>query len=366
MNIDLLNILFKKLEHDDLSYAYTGSFTDALAIRMIDIARHNIESWGEGAGLMNRVSFLMGECYQNIVRHGISASDIKNLHEKSELMFLRVIGDSYYITSANLVENSSIDLITSKLDRINSLSQDELKELQQSIMLNGQLNAKGGAGLGIILMARKTRQKIAYRFEKLSDNISLFYLHTLLRTDDKSPDSSLMKITIDDIIAFHDIIAKEGLLLMHKGDFSQETFLPVIKMIEGNMKEKFEHTFISTKLYHLIVEILQNISRHGSKERNLDQGIFLMGSKDNNFIIGSSNYIERGEADSLLSRLNELKTLSKKELDMLYRDNLRLVIEREDQNVGLGLIDIFRYSKSVDYRLDRQPDKYLFSLVAII
>jgi hypothetical protein len=281
-------------------------------------------------------------------------------------MFLRVIGDSYYITSANLVENSSIDLIRSKLDRINNLSQDELKELQQSIMLNGQLNAKGGAGLGIILMARKTRQKIAYRFEKLSDNISLFYLHTLLRTEDISPDSDLMKITIDDIIAFHDIIAKEGLLLMHKGDFSQETFLPVLKMIEGNMKEKFEHTFISTKLYHLIVEILQNISRHGSKEHNVNQGIFLMGSKDNNFIIGSANYIERGEADSLLSRLDELKILSKKELDMLYRDNLRLVIEREDQNVGLGLIDIFRYSKSVDYRLDRQPDKYLFSLVAII
>ena len=39
------------------------------------------------------------------------------------------------------------------------------------------------------------------------------YKRQLLRTDDKSPDSSLMKITIDDIIAFHDIIAKEGLLL---------------------------------------------------------------------------------------------------------------------------------------------------------
>ena len=51
---------------------------------------------------------------------------------------------------------------------------------------------------------------------------------------------------------------------------------------------------------------------------------------------------------------------------MLYRDNLRLVIEREDQNVGLGLIDIFRYSKSVDYRLDRELDKYLFSMVAIV
>jgi hypothetical protein len=366
MNIDLLNKLFSDLKQDDLSYAYTGSFSDTLTVRMIDLARYKIESKGLNAGLKNKVSFLMGECYQNIVRHGIISSETNKFQEKSNFLFLRIIGNNYYITSANPVQNQSIPAIKSKLDRINSLSQDELKELQKQILSKGELNEKGGAGIGIILMARKTEQKLAYRFVKLNDDLSIFYLQVKLQEEGVDKEENSINVSIDQTINLHDSLVSQGILLMHKGDFSKETFLPVIKMIEGNFANKFENSFISTKLYHLLVEILQNISKHGFKKDGVNNGIFTVGCFDEHFAIGSANYIENSKVEFLRKRLDDLRKLSQLEYDKLYKEKLKLVIEQSDENIGLGLIDIFRYSKSLEYRLENQAENYLFSFVATI
>ena len=108
MRIESLVELFNVVKHDDLCFAYTGSFNDAISTKIIDIARFSIDSKGRTAGLKNKVSFLMGECYQNIVRHGFNASDILNFDEKWSVFFVRSIRGSYFITSANRIANEDI------------------------------------------------------------------------------------------------------------------------------------------------------------------------------------------------------------------------------------------------------------------
>lgn len=365
MNTALLTKLFTNLKHDDLSFAYTGSFSDAITVKMIDLARFSIESQGKDAGLKNKVSFLMGECYQNIVRHGINVSDALKLHEKSNIFFLRSIEGNYFITSANQIENSSVADIKSKLDRVNNLSPEELKELQKQILTKGELSEKGGAGIGIILMARKTEQKLIYSFEKVNDEISIFYLHVKLQLENINKSRS-SKVSIENMIQLHNSLVDEGILIMHKGDFSKETFLPVIKMIEGNLGNKFEQTFVSTKLYHISVEILQNISLHGYKMSNVNNGIFTLGAIDDQYVIGTANYIESSKVEKLKQRLDELKNLSKQELNLLYRERLMMVLNDNNLGVGLGLIDIFRDSQSVDYSIHPIGDASLFSIVVKI
>ena len=366
MNTALLTKLFTNLKHDDLSFAYTGSFSDAITVKMVDLARYSIESQGKDTGLKNKVSFLMGECYQNIVRHGINVNEALKLHEKSNIFFLRSIEGNYFITSANQVENNAIADIKSKLDRVNSLSPDELKDLQKQILTSGEISEKGGAGIGIILIARKTEQKLVYNFEKVNDEISIFYLHVKLQLEHITKGSTSSSVSIEKMIELHNSLVNEGILIMHKGDFSKETFLPVIKMIEGNLGNKFEQTFVSTKLYHISVEILQNISIHGYKINNVNNGIFTLGTINDQYIIGTANYIENSKVERLKQRLEELKNLSKQELNVLYRGRLMMVLDDNDLGVGLGLIDIFRDSQSVDYSIHAMGDASLFSIVVKI
>jgi len=231
--------------------------------------------------------------------------------------------------------------------------------------MKGELNEKGGAGIGIILMARKTGEKLLYKFEKINEKTSLFYLFVRLQVAETKVEwknDDLLKR----MISLHDNLAKQGVLIMHKGDFSKDTFLPVIKMIEGNLEKNFEQNFFSSNLYHLSVEILQNISRHGYKKDGITEGVFTLGKVNNQYVIGASNLIEKSEAATLTAQMNELSKLSVEQLNALYKDRLRKVIDEVNLSIGLGLIDIYKYSKNVEFSIIPQNDSALFSLIVMI
>ena len=62
-----------------------------------------------------------------------------------------------------------------KIDKINSLSQDELKDMYKFILNHQKLTAKGGGGLGLVDIARKTGNKLDYKFHN-STKIIIFLI----------------------------------------------------------------------------------------------------------------------------------------------------------------------------------------------
>lgn len=64
-----------------------------------------------------------------------------------------------------------------RLDEINKLSKEELKDYYKAVLNNGQMSAKGGGGLGMIDIARKTGQKLKYNFMPIDDMYSFFSLN---------------------------------------------------------------------------------------------------------------------------------------------------------------------------------------------
>lgn len=359
--------LFDQLKHDELCFAYSGNFSDSISTKIIDIARTSIETKGRTAGFKNKVSFLMGECYQNIVRHGINPFDTFSSDEKWSVFFVRNLYGKYFITSSNRISNSEIPYLRCNLDRVNSMSSEELKELQKQIVMKGKISPKGGAGIGIIMMARKTGQILEYSFEPLNEDTSLFYLHVQFQDPESTHDESVKKtVTLESMSSLHQKLVSERVLILHKGDFSNETFLPVLKMIESNIGERLGNKFSSTKIYHITVEILQNISLHSFKFAGTSEGLFFLGISEGHFYIATCNYVENSKAKKLQKHLNELNRLSKDQLNQLYKNKLKLVIEGKDEGVGLGLIDIFRDSSKVQYSIEQKGDVALYSIIVKI
>ena len=66
--------------------------------------------------------------------------------------------------------------VTSKIDYINSLNRDELKAYYKEILNNGELSEKGGGGLGLIDIAKKSRNKLQYSFREIDEDYSFFTL----------------------------------------------------------------------------------------------------------------------------------------------------------------------------------------------
>lgn len=110
-----------------------------------------------------RVFHIMIECLQNITKH----SDDYDEKEKQIGNGLFIVGenkDSFYVVTGNLVRSEKMTTLESRLEKLNSSSTKDLKHLFLKQMIEGELNEKGGAGLGLIDIARKSGKKLYYHF----------------------------------------------------------------------------------------------------------------------------------------------------------------------------------------------------------
>jgi hypothetical protein len=84
--------------------------------------------------------------------------------------------DYFYISSGNLIDNKLVPRITKKIEVINSMDQEELKEYYQEQRRMPQEDGSKGAGLGFIDIARKSGNKIDYEMNVVDDSHSFFVL----------------------------------------------------------------------------------------------------------------------------------------------------------------------------------------------
>jgi hypothetical protein len=76
--------------------------------------------------------------------------------------------------ASNPVRKRDVRGLRSKIDQVNSQDSDALRKLYRSTMSNGEFTEKGGAGLGLIEMAKTAGSKLEYTFENLTKDYSLY------------------------------------------------------------------------------------------------------------------------------------------------------------------------------------------------
>lgn len=169
--------LHRTMLTQNLLLVYEGEFNQDIFKSVLAMAERNMDSFREESKVKKKVFNVMVESLQNIVRHSESFDEEK--YGKSNAIFM--IGkrdNSYIITTGNALLRSTIDEVRSKLDRVNALDAEGLKELYKSIIKTTQISEKGGAGLGFVDMARKSGHKLVYDFEVINDQLAFFSLKT--------------------------------------------------------------------------------------------------------------------------------------------------------------------------------------------
>ena len=83
----------------------------------------------------------------------------------------------YSITTGNYILSEREESFKERLERINSLTRDELKQMYKDVLNSDGRSDKGGGGLGMIDIARKTGNKLNYDFATLNDKYSFFSLN---------------------------------------------------------------------------------------------------------------------------------------------------------------------------------------------
>jgi len=330
------------LHNDRLSYIYSGTFDDEITSLVLSLSEFNVDKIDEFSKLKKRIAFLMAESFQNIIRHKEDTLIPKLPFGRESIFITRNIGNIYYIASANVIKNNRVDQLKSKLEQINKLDLDELKSFYIENLDHPEFTNKGGAGLGLIEMARRSKQPLDYDFEPFDDQYSFFYLMIKIHgkgseTKDKQilPPLSICK-------TIHNNISILNIFVVYKGDFSKDTVIPVLKMIEGNLDIHTEHLMQKKRTFSVMTEMLQNISIHGKKEGNVCEGIFMIGFNKGKFVVTAGNIVDNELKASLTKKLNSVCSMSRDELKMMYKEVLLDGDVRRLQGASLGLITIAR------------------------
>ncbi len=364
MNIDITYKFFKKLEEDNFSFIYQGEFSDDIMVEILRLNDYNMDYITDIGKLKKRISFLMAECFQNITRHGDKPEIINTTNNKPSMFLTRNIGNMYYIGSSNLIDNTKIDSLKLKLNNINNLNQEELKSLHFDILSNHELSEKGWAGLGLIEMARKSGQKLAYSFEFVNYYLSQFYVQLKL----KGAEDDLVKsdMSIHDTIEIHNMMIANHILMIHRGDFSQESILPFLGMLENNLNKQSETLTIQKKVFYLVVELLQNISKYAKESAGRREGIVLIGRRGRQYTINTGNFIENDKIDTIKSKLDSIISLDKESLNELHKKKLIESASGSKVGSGLGLIDVARFtSEMVNYDFQTINEGLSFYTISI-
>lgn len=326
-NFDLNNF-----DDTQMSLWYKGLMQDSITERLIDIVEAD-QSIGKSK---KKISFLMAESFQNIVRHGLKDK------ENTIPGFFGVTNKSDVISifSSNQIEQKYGAILSKKFEHVNSLSKDELKDYYRQMLNDGSLSDKGGAGLGLIEMARKSGEPIQYNFEDNGD-ISEF----AMQIDKSLTKESASSVGINAGVTLYKQFKANGILLFFKGDFDKDTTNNVVQMLSENTED---NDSLSKLIFHAGVELLQNVTRHSLIQNDKKQGVFYLSKVDGKITISTINYVSSSAKTGLEANLAKISDKTKEELSKLYKTTLRESTKNDLNNAGVGLIDIAKYGAKID------------------
>ena len=170
--------MHQKMLSENLYLVYEGEFSQEIVKSVLMLTERNLTYFGEQLSIKRKVFNIMVECLQNICRHCYEEENVNTL--KYAIFMIGMQDDHYTILSGNFMLKDHVDSLRSKLEKINALDKEGLKELYKEIMLKGKRSPKGGAGLGLIDMARRSGQKLRFNFQEVKDNVTFFSLRSLI------------------------------------------------------------------------------------------------------------------------------------------------------------------------------------------
>ena len=181
----------------------------------------------------------MIEVFQNIVRHG------EDVEESKDCFGVRCIADGLHIYSSNQINQQAHSFLNSKLKEINKLSSEELKSLYMDIIEITELSEKGGAGLGLIVMARKSGNSIQHNFKELAESAYQFNYQLDISAEKGVPLKQEQNIDIHENINIYSNI-DSNILFYFKGGFSKDKIHSLLSILKANTQNDVK----SNQLYN--------------------------------------------------------------------------------------------------------------------
>jgi len=181
MSFDI-NEYYSRLNGGDVLMAFKGSISSELISNVLEVVESRMDEYRESSKIRKKVYNVLVESLQNLYHHieVLPEEMHKEFDDKFGILVVSRQDDKYKISTGNFIGQDKVDVLRNKIDKINSMSRDELKDMYKFILNHQRLSEKGGGGLGLVDIARKTGNQLDYTFEKYDDAYYFFNLDVFI------------------------------------------------------------------------------------------------------------------------------------------------------------------------------------------
>jgi hypothetical protein len=166
-------ILSDEMVAQGFPLVYKGPLNHQTMKFFTSMAEEKISKRCSDASVKRKVFHVMVEMLQNITRH---SSDFDEYGSGNGIFVVGERKDYYYVITGNMVKSIHVRELEDSIEMLNRMEKAAIQELHKEQMRSSELSNKGGAGLGLIDIIRKTGERYAYQFLRLDDTSHFFVL----------------------------------------------------------------------------------------------------------------------------------------------------------------------------------------------
>ena len=170
---------YDKMERNQIMLSFKGDVSSELLTSILQIMENKLDNLQEEPKIKKKVYNVLVECLQNLYHHmdEIPLDTTNGKNSRSAIFMIGKKDGAYNIFTGNYILNENVTGFRAKLDKVNSMDKEQLKEYYKEILNNEEFSLKGGGGLGMIDIARKSGQKLNYTFQPVDEVFSFFTLN---------------------------------------------------------------------------------------------------------------------------------------------------------------------------------------------
>ena len=171
------------------------------------------------------------------------------------------------------------------------------------------------------------------------------------------------------VYSFNESMESKNVKLVYKGEITHQVTKAFTSITETNMLVEEEPNSVQKKVFHVIVEFLQNISKHadymGDESHEEGSGVFLLCKDDENYVITTGNILMKQKEAAIGEVLDKINSLDKEGLKALYKQQIKEGRLSDKGGAGLGFIDIAKKTGNpLDYKFVPLNDEFSFFIIS--
>lgn len=127
-----------------------------------------------------KIFFISVELLQNMYHHTVENTENKMLKICIFNISINPQKEQIEFSCGNFVDKNNKQIVENKIDTLNSISETELRKLYKQVLNNNKFSEKGGGGLGLIDIKRKSLLPFEYNYTKFQKNFYFFNFFVFL------------------------------------------------------------------------------------------------------------------------------------------------------------------------------------------